>query len=126
MAIFVEHLTAADLRDPTSQRGRLVEDVIERISEAEGVPQCAVRQRIKTELRQQGITYDLLLSDHKIMRITQRQPAVPSSAFNEHFDHEVCVTDKHTGPIGNAFEAKPTAAMMALLRPDSTADGSQQ
>ncbi|MDD5103243.1 MAG: hypothetical protein PHX93_02480 [Candidatus Peribacteraceae bacterium] len=125
MAIFVEHLTAADLRDPTSQRGRLVEDVIERISEAEGVLQCAIRERIGRQLRQQGITYELLLSDHKIMHITQKQPAVPPSPFDEHFDEEIFLPTSK-GSLGNPYEAKATPAMMVLLgmtrTPTATAD----
>ncbi|ALM09498.1 MAG TPA: hypothetical protein DEB30_05470 [Candidatus Peribacter riflensis] len=47
-------------------------------------------------------------------------PARSPSPFDEVFETEEIIRDKHAGPIGNPYEAKPTAAMMALLRGNGT------
>jgi len=72
MATFIERLTADDLADPTSVRGRRVEDLADFISGADdlnkapGKPKRHVALAFVQRTLREGMTFILSLNDHKI------------------------------------------------------------
>ncbi len=115
MPLFIEHLSAADFSHPTVPRTRLVQAVVEHISDATRVVQSRVRERLAQEVRQQGVTYEILLNDHRITGITRIDPSSPPSPFDEHFEQEITLPTSK-GALGNPYKAKATPEMMVLLR----------